>query len=82
MTLTGLAFPAFQDIGLILLVAFIGTVNPSTGDIGVLVPLEHSMLARSISDQDRTKVSRITVWSARCRWPSAHSRPLCRSFNQ
>ena len=56
MTLTGLAFPAFQDIALILLVAFIGTVNPSTGDIGVLVPLEHSMLARSISNQDRTKV--------------------------
>jgi MFS family permease len=56
MTFTGLAFPAFQDIALILLVAFIGTVNPSTGDIGVLVPLEHSMLARSISDQDRTKV--------------------------
>jgi MFS family permease len=56
MTLTGLAFPAFQDIALIMLVAFIGTVNPSTGDIGVLVPLEHSMLARSISNQDRTKV--------------------------
>ena len=56
MTFTGLAFPAFQDIALILLVAFIGTVNPSTGDIGVLVPLEHSMLARSISNQDRTKV--------------------------
>jgi MFS family permease len=56
MTLTGLAFPAFQDIALILLVAFIGTVNPSTGDIDVLVPLEHSMLARSTSNQDRTKV--------------------------
>ena len=56
MTFTGLAFPAFQDFALILLVAFIGTVNPSTGDIGVLVPLEHSMLARSISSQDRTKV--------------------------
>jgi MFS family permease len=54
MMLTGPAFPAFQDIALILLVAFIGTINPSTGDIGVLVPLEHSMLARSISDQDRT----------------------------
>ena len=50
-----IAFPAFQDIALILLVAFIGTVNPSTGDIGVLVPLEHSMLARSISYRDRTK---------------------------
>src|SRR5262249_7743335 len=55
MTVTGLAFPAFQDIAPILLVAFIGTINPSTGDMGVLVPLEHAMLASSISDQERTK---------------------------
>ena len=55
MTVTGLAFPAFQAIALILLVAFIGSINPSTGDMGVLVPLEHAMLASSISDQERTK---------------------------
>jgi hypothetical protein len=35
-------------------VAFVGTINPSTGDIGILVPLEHAMLARGVSDQDRT----------------------------
>src|SRR5262245_28704261 len=38
MLATGLAFPSAQHIGLVLLVAFAGTINPSTGDSGVLVP--------------------------------------------
>jgi MFS family permease len=54
MVATGLAFPAFADIVFIAVVAFIGTVNPSTGDIGVFIPLEHAMLARGVSDRDRT----------------------------
>src|SRR5947207_11172655 len=41
MACTGLAFPNFEHIALVSLVAFVGTVNPSTGDLGVLVPLEH-----------------------------------------
>ena len=40
MTATGLAFPQFEHIAFIGLVAFVGTVNPSTGDSGILVPLE------------------------------------------
>ena len=55
MVLTGLAFPNFDHIALIAVVAFIGTVNPSTGDIGVLVPLEHAMLARGVPDHERTR---------------------------
>jgi MFS family permease len=31
-------------------------MNPSTGDIGVLVPVEHAMLAQNASDRDRTSV--------------------------
>jgi MFS family permease len=54
MVATGLAFPAFEHIALIALVAFIGTVNPSAGDIGVFVPLEHAMLARGVRDEART----------------------------
>jgi MFS family permease len=46
MALTGLAFPHVEDILLIALVAFVGTINPSGGDLGVLVPLEHAALAR------------------------------------
>jgi MFS family permease len=54
MVLTGLVFPAFQHITFVAFVAFVGTINPSTGDIGVLVPLEHAMLARGVADHDRT----------------------------
>src|SRR5215470_14865683 len=45
---TGIAFPSSEHLILIGAVAFIGTINPSTGDIGVLVPLEHALLARSV----------------------------------
>jgi len=55
MAATGLAFPNFSHLALISLVAFIGTVNPSTGDIGMLVPLEHAMLARAVPDDQRTR---------------------------
>jgi MFS family permease len=56
MILTGLAFPNIQHFLWIVVIAFIGTINPTTGDIGVHVPLEHAGLARRVSDQDRTRV--------------------------
>jgi MFS family permease len=55
MTFTGLVFPNLEHIVLVAFVAFVGTINPSTGDIGVLVPLEHTMLARGVSDHERTR---------------------------
>jgi len=55
MACTGLAFPNFDQFALIAVVAFAGTVNPSTGDLGVLVPLEHAMLAHGASDHERTR---------------------------
>ena len=46
-----------EDLLLIVVVAFIGTVNPSAGDVGVLVPLEQIHAdARSVTDRDRTRV--------------------------
>ena len=54
MAATGLAFPGVEHFVLIVLVAFIGTINPSGGDLGVLVPLEHAVLAKSATD-DRTR---------------------------
>ncbi len=54
MVFTGLAFPNFQHIAFLAFVAFVGTINPSTGDLGVLIPLEHAMLARGVSDEERT----------------------------
>jgi MFS family permease len=56
MVATGIAMPAFQHVTFIAAVAFFGTINPSTGDIGVHVPLEHAALAQEASDQDRTRV--------------------------
>jgi len=56
MAATGLAFPASAHIVFVAVVAFIGTINPSAGDIGVFVPLEHAMLARGAPDRERTGV--------------------------
>ena len=56
MAATGIAMPNAQHLALIILVAFIGTMNMATGDIGVLVPIEHAMLAREAADEERTKV--------------------------
>lgn len=55
MIATGLAFPQAGHIALIGLIAFFGTINPNTGDHGILVPLEHAVLARSVSDEARTR---------------------------
>jgi MFS family permease len=55
MIVTGLAFPQFEHIAFILLVSFFGTINPSTGDSGILVPLEHAMLAQNVADDERTR---------------------------
>ena len=54
MIATGLAFPTAEHIAFVCGVAFIGTINPNTGDSGVLVPLEHALLARRVADRDRT----------------------------
>ena len=56
MVVTGLAFPQVEHLALIALVAFVGTINPSAGDLGVLVPVEHAALAHGASDDRRTPV--------------------------
>ena len=56
MVATGIAFPSFQHVAFLAAVAFFGTINPTTGDIGVHVPLEHAALAQGVSDQARTQV--------------------------
>src|SRR5262245_14666869 len=67
MTATGLAFPNVEHFVLIALTAFIGTINPSSGDLGVAVPLEHAVLARTASDERRTQVfARYSLIGALC----------------
>src|SRR3979411_2815725 len=56
IVLTGLIFPWAETLAPVLLVAFIGSINPSGGDLGMLVPLEHALLTRETADRDRTAV--------------------------
>src|SRR5712671_4246515 len=56
MVLTGVAIPGLQHLVFIAIVAFIGTMNPTTGDIGVHVPLEQAALAQWASDAERTHI--------------------------
>ncbi|MEW6454918.1 MAG: MFS transporter [Pseudomonadota bacterium] len=55
MAATGLAFPNAEHFIFVAMVAFVGTINPATGDLGVLVPIEHAMLAHGVSGQERTR---------------------------
>jgi MFS family permease len=54
MTATGVGFAFIAEFWPLLVVAFVGTLNPSSGDVSAFLPLEHSILAHSISDRDRT----------------------------
>jgi MFS family permease len=51
---TGIALAGVTGFWPLLLVAVVGTVNPSGGDVGVFLPLEHALLARSAGDRART----------------------------
>jgi MFS family permease len=55
MVATGLALPLGEHIAFIVAVVFFGTINPSPGDIGMLVPLEQAMLAHGVADDQRTR---------------------------
>jgi MFS family permease len=56
MMLTGIAFAMYEGFWPLLLVAFVGTLNPSSGDVSVFLPLEQAQLARSVSDRERTRL--------------------------
>ncbi|MBM3734048.1 MAG: MFS transporter, partial [Acidimicrobiia bacterium] len=55
MIASGVAFAVVHDYAVLLMVAFAGTVNPSSGSVSVFVPLEHAVLAREVEDRDRTR---------------------------
>ena len=56
MIATGLAFAASNTYAFVLVVAFMGTINPSSGSVSIFVPLEHAVLSRSVADADRTRM--------------------------
>ena len=44
MAATGFGFALLTDFWPLLLVALVGTLNPSSGDVSVFLPLEHAVL--------------------------------------
>lgn len=51
---TGFAFATVSDFWPLLVVALVGTLNPSSGDVSVFLPLEHALLSQSVDDKERT----------------------------
>jgi MFS family permease len=56
MTATGLAFANTGSYAVVLLVALVGTINPSAGSVSIFVPLEHATLTQAVADSERTKM--------------------------
>jgi MFS family permease len=54
MIASGLAYAAANDYAVLLLVAFVGTINPSGGSTSVFVPLEHTVLSGAVEPVRRT----------------------------
>ncbi len=53
MFATGLGFATLSNFWPLLLVAFVGTLNPSSGDVSVFLPLEHARLAGAAQGETR-----------------------------
>ena len=56
MIVTGVVIPNVQHLVFIAAIAFVGTMNPTTGDIGIHVPLEQAALAQRAADRERTHI--------------------------
>ncbi|MFC7738404.1 MFS transporter [Roseomonas sp. GCM10028921] len=54
MVATGMGFGLLRDLWPLLLLAFVGTINPSGGDVSVFLPMEHTVIAQSVEDRVRT----------------------------
>lgn len=54
MAATGTAFATVRDFWPLLIVAFVGTINPSSGDVSIFLPVEQALLAGTISQRRRT----------------------------
>lgn len=55
MAATGLAYAAASDYAILLVVAFVGTINPSGGSTSIFVPLEHTVLSGAVAPAARTR---------------------------
>ncbi|WP_433010510.1 MFS transporter [Kribbella sp. CA-294648] len=84
MILTGLGFAAANGFWVLLVVAFLGTLNPSSGDVSVFLPTEQALLPGTAPDTERTALfarytligSLVAAFGALCagvpEWIAAH----------
>ena len=54
MAATGASFAGLTDFWPLFIVAVVGTLNPSSGDASIFLPLEHAMLAQLAPERQRT----------------------------
>jgi len=54
MLVTGIGFATVTDFLPLLLIAVIGTLNPSSGDVSVFSPLEQTLLSHAVTSEHRT----------------------------
>src|SRR5215471_8313137 len=54
MTATGAGFAVIADFWPLLVIAFVGTMNPTSGDASIFVPLEQTVLTQTIAARRRT----------------------------
>jgi MFS family permease len=56
MTATGIGFALSTAFWPLLLIAFVGTMNPTSGDASIFLPLEQTVLAHTAAPERRTAV--------------------------
>lgn len=67
MAATGLGFAGLSSFWPLLIVALVGTLNPSSGDVSVFLPLEHARLAATAQGHARTALfARYSLAGALC----------------
>jgi MFS family permease len=67
MAATGLGFAGLSAFWPLLIIAFLGTLNPGSGDVSVFLPLEHARLAEAAPGNARTTLfARYSLTAALC----------------
>ena len=54
MALTGVGFAIVHQFWPLMAIAFVGTLNPSSGDVSVILPLEQALLPQTVPEGERT----------------------------
>src|SRR5262249_43751798 len=50
----GVGFAVITDFWPLLLIAFVGTINPTSGDASIFVPVEQTVMTQTIAARQRT----------------------------